>query len=92
MATPGFGLAEAYMTRKIYKEKMKKIAQEEQEGEKNSNMKISTIKTGSEDKTSSGCFSWVSKQQHKKNSRISDYNETLAAANSWLTMLGFYTF
>ncbi|TKY56229.1 hypothetical protein E2542_SST20672 [Spatholobus suberectus] len=80
MATLGFGFAEAYVTRKLYKEKMKKRAQEE-EGEKNTHMKISTTKTGSEDKTLSGCFSWVSKDQHKKNSRISDYND-IEVANS----------
>ncbi|KAL2317739.1 hypothetical protein Fmac_031615 [Flemingia macrophylla] len=61
----GFALAEAYVTRKIYMEKLKIRAQEEkQEGEKTTNMKISTIETASQDQTSTGCFSWVSKQHH----------------------------
>ncbi|TKY56228.1 hypothetical protein E2542_SST20671 [Spatholobus suberectus] len=78
MATAGFGLAETYVTGKLYKEKMKKRAQEE-EGEKSNDKKIPTSKMSLEDKTSSGCFSWVSKHQHKKISRISDYNDTRAA-------------
>nr|KYP47501.1 hypothetical protein KK1_030828 [Cajanus cajan] len=59
-------------------DKMKKRAQEE-EGDKNTDTEISTIETGSEDKASSGCFSWVSKQHHKKNSRVSDHNHTEAS-------------
>ncbi|KAG4958986.1 hypothetical protein AAZX31_13G069600 [Glycine max] len=81
MATLGYGFAEAYVTRKLYKEKMKKRAQEE-EGEKNTNMKISTTKTGSKEQTSSGCFSWVSNHQQRKISRISDYNDDTESANS----------
>nr|KYP47497.1 hypothetical protein KK1_030824 [Cajanus cajan] len=80
MATIGFDFAETYVTRKLHMEKMKKRAQEE-EGEKSTNMKISTIETGFEDKTSTGCFSWVSKKHNKNISRISDYNDT-GPANS----------
>ncbi|MED6210934.1 hypothetical protein PIB30_068807 [Stylosanthes scabra] len=74
MASLGFGtsLAEAYAIRKMYKEKMKKIEQEEGEGEEKVMMKLKP-----KDQTSSGCFSWVSnkKQQSKKNSsRVSDSN------------------
>lgn len=77
MATASFGLAETYVMRKLYKEKMEQRAHE-QEGEKNTHMKIiSTTKTSLENETSSGCFSWFSKKQH--NSRISDYNGTEAA-------------
>lgn len=79
MATAGFGFAETYVTVKHYKEKMKKRAQEE-EGEESSDMNISSMKTSSGNKTSIGCFSWVSKQHHRKNSRISDYNHTEAAS------------
>jgi len=75
MATPGFGLPEAYMARKLYKEKMKKSAQQD-EDKRTPLMKISTIKRGTEGKTPSGCFSWVSKDHHKKISRISDCNHT----------------
>ncbi|XP_052108181.1 uncharacterized protein LOC127740696 [Arachis duranensis] len=85
MASIGFGtsLAEAYTIRKMYKEKMKKMEQEEgerKEDGKSSNMKINnTITTNRVPKdeiSSSGCFSWVSnKQQRKKNSRISDSND-----------------
>nr|KYP47498.1 hypothetical protein KK1_030825 [Cajanus cajan] len=77
MATIGFGFAETYVTRKLYKEKMKKRVEEE--GEKNTNMKISTIESGSEDKTSSGCFSWISKQNRRKISHVSDHHDTEAA-------------
>ncbi|RDX81806.1 hypothetical protein CR513_37471, partial [Mucuna pruriens] len=80
MATVGFGFAEAYVTQKLYKENLKKRAQEE-ERHKNTNMKIPTMKTGSNHKTPRGCFSWLSKQQRSKNSRISDYNH-IEAANS----------
>ena len=58
MATPGFGLPEAYMARKLFMEKRKKCAREDEE--KSTQMKISTIKGASEGKTASGCFSWVS--------------------------------
>ncbi|KAE9605892.1 hypothetical protein Lal_00025566 [Lupinus albus] len=77
MATIGSGLAETYVMRKIYREKMKKIAQEEEvQGERRTNMKnIHTTTKGS----SSGCFSWLSKQQGRKNSRISNTNENEAA-------------
>ncbi|KAL1308830.1 hypothetical protein HN51_050837 [Arachis hypogaea] len=71
----GFGFAETYVMRKVYNEKMKtkNRAQEERE-EKNTNMKIDT--------TTIGCFSsWVSKQQHKKNSRISDSSQNESATN-----------
>ncbi|KAK7301274.1 hypothetical protein RJT34_12135 [Clitoria ternatea] len=74
----GSGLAEAYVTRKIYVEKMKNREQDE---EKSSNMKNPKIKPGSEDKASSGCFSWLPKQNHKKNSRISDYHVNDTEAN-----------
>lgn len=76
MATIGSGLAETYVMRKIYKEKMKKRAHEELQEEKRTNIKIHTITT---DKTSSGCFSWISKQQGRKNSRIADSNGNEAA-------------
>ncbi|KAL2317738.1 hypothetical protein Fmac_031614 [Flemingia macrophylla] len=80
MATIGFDFAETYVTRKLYMEKMKKRAQEEgEDGEESTDIKISKIKTGSKDKTSSGCFSWVSKQHHKKISRVSDHSYTEAA-------------
>ncbi|KAK7385269.1 hypothetical protein VNO78_30983 [Psophocarpus tetragonolobus] len=76
MASPGFGLAEAYVTRKLFKETMKKRAEEEI----NTNMmRNSTIKRGSEDKTSSGCFSWVSMHQHTKVSPFSDCNHSQVA-------------
>ena len=77
MATPGFGLPEAYMARKLFMEKRKKSAREDEE--KSTQMKISTIKGASEGKTASGCFSWVSNQHHKKISRISDCNHTQPA-------------
>ncbi|KAL5078619.1 hypothetical protein RYX36_007040 [Vicia faba] len=44
MASGGYGLAEAYVMQKIYKEKLKKIAQEEKLQEEK---KMDTIKTGS---------------------------------------------
>ncbi|RDX81807.1 hypothetical protein CR513_37472, partial [Mucuna pruriens] len=77
MATAGFGFAEAYVTRMLYKEKMKKRAQEE-EAENNTHMKTPTIKMGSQDKTSIRCFSWLSNHQQSKISRISDYDDTEA--------------
>ncbi|KAK7301272.1 hypothetical protein RJT34_12133 [Clitoria ternatea] len=74
----GYGLAEAYVTRKIYMEKMKNREQDE---EKITEIKNPKIKAGSEDKASSGCFSWLPKQHHKKNCRISDYNINDTKAN-----------
>ncbi|KAL1349535.1 hypothetical protein HN51_026055 [Arachis hypogaea] len=79
----GFGFAETYVMRKVYNEKMKNKnknrAQEERE-EKNTNMKIDT--TERVVPKSIGCFSsWVSKQQHKKNSRISDSSQNESATN-----------
>ncbi|QCE00475.1 hypothetical protein DEO72_LG7g1765 [Vigna unguiculata] len=47
MATPGFGLPEAYMARKLFMEKRKKCAREDEE--KSTQMKISTIKGASEE-------------------------------------------
>ena len=81
MASVGFGLAETYVMRKVYKEKMKKGPQEEERGEeaRMTNMKIHTTKGVSDEEASIGCFSWVSKQQRKKNSRISDSSENEAA-------------
>ncbi|XP_027333532.1 uncharacterized protein LOC113848277 [Abrus precatorius] len=77
MATASYGLAETYVMTKLYKEKMKKQAQEEKE--RNTHIKVHAITTDSEDKTSSGCFSFLSKQHHRKISRISDYNDTEVA-------------
>ncbi|RDX76235.1 hypothetical protein CR513_43793, partial [Mucuna pruriens] len=85
MATVGFGFAEAYVTQKLYKEKMKRRAQEE--GDKNTDMDIPTIKTSSKNKTPSGCFSWVSKHQHSKISRISDYNHAEAVPDVLSTLV-----
>jgi len=68
MATVGYKFAEVYVMQKMNREKMKKIEKEDVK-------KIDTIKTGSMDKKSSGCFSWLSKRQHKKISRISDSND-----------------
>ncbi|KAK7373072.1 hypothetical protein VNO80_06468 [Phaseolus coccineus] len=75
----GYGLAEAYVTRKLYKEKLKKRAQEEDEQKKTNMMKISSKERDFDNKTSSGCFSWVSKHHQSKNSRISDYNHAQSA-------------
>ena len=66
MATAGSGLAEAYVMRKLHKEKMKKAEEAER-----------TTKIGSEAKTpssgSNGCFFWLSKNsQDRKTARISD--------------------
>ncbi|QCE00473.1 hypothetical protein DEO72_LG7g1764 [Vigna unguiculata] len=66
----GYGFAEAYVTRKLYKEKLKK--REEEEGKKTKMVKISTVERGCEKKTSTGCFPWVSNES--KSSRISDCN------------------
>jgi len=77
----GYGLAEAYVTRKLYKEKLKKRAQEEEEEKKTNMVKISPVERDCENKTSSGCFSWVSKHHQSKSSRISDYNH-VESANS----------
>ncbi|KOM47998.1 hypothetical protein LR48_Vigan07g170200 [Vigna angularis] len=77
MATPGFGLPEAYMARKLFMEKRKKSAQEDEE--KSTQMNISTFKRASEGKAASGCFSWVSNHHHKKISRISDCSHTQPA-------------
>ncbi|CAL5189355.1 unnamed protein product [Lathyrus oleraceus] len=71
MASVGFGLAETYVMKKIYKEKLMKIAQEEKIQE---DKKIDTIKIGSMDKTSTGCFSLFPKNQQRKITRISDSN------------------
>ncbi|BAT81750.1 hypothetical protein LR48_Vigan07g170400 [Vigna angularis] len=76
MATLGYGFAEAYVTRKLYKEKLKKRAAEE-EGKKTNMAKICTVERDCEKKTSSGCFSWVSNQS--KSSQISDYNHVESA-------------
>jgi hypothetical protein len=73
MASVGYGLAETYVTQKIYKEKMKKIAQEQKQEVKDI---IATNTKGSIDKTSSGCFMWFPKQKHRKISQISDSNDS----------------
>ncbi|CAJ2648537.1 unnamed protein product [Trifolium pratense] len=78
MASGGYGLAETYVMQKLYKEKiLKSIEHEEkQEDMRKTNTEIGTVKMGSMDKTSSRCFSWLPKQQHKKISRISDSNDS----------------
>lgn len=81
----GYGFAEAYVTRKLYKEKLKKKAPEE-EGKKTNMAKICTVERDCEKNTSSGCFSWVSNQS--KSSRISDYNHVESA--NWF-IFGVYT-
>ncbi|KAL5078620.1 hypothetical protein RYX36_007041 [Vicia faba] len=73
MASAGFGLAETYVMKKIYKEKLKKITQDEKLQE---NKKMDTMKTVSTDKTSSGCFSLFPMKQHRKISHISDSNDS----------------
>lgn len=78
MATIGSGLAETYVMQKLYKEKMKKTAKEVQE-ERRTNIKVHAIATDSDEKTSTGCFSCISKQQCRKSSRISDSIEDEAA-------------
>ncbi|CAK8537420.1 unnamed protein product [Lathyrus sativus] len=73
MASGGYGYAESYVMQKLYKEKLKKIAQAENLQEEK---KIHTLKTGSTDKTSTGCFSLFPKKQHKKSSHVSDSNDS----------------
>ncbi|CAK8537423.1 unnamed protein product [Lathyrus sativus] len=73
MASAGFGLAETYVMQKIYKEKLKKITEQEKLQE---DKKFDTIKTCSMDKTSTGCFSLFPKKQQRKISRISDSNDS----------------
>ncbi|CAL0317886.1 unnamed protein product [Lupinus luteus] len=64
-------LSQAYVTGKMYKEEMKKIAQEEIHGNgKTNNKKIHKITKGS----STRFFSWLSKRQETKYSHISDSN------------------
>jgi hypothetical protein len=79
MASGGYGLAETYVMQKLYKEKMKSVAHEEKQEEEDlrkTNKDIGTVKMGSMHKTtSSRCFSWLPKQQHKKISRISNSND-----------------
>ncbi|CAL5189353.1 unnamed protein product [Lathyrus oleraceus] len=74
MASGGYGLAETYVMQKLYKEKLKKIAQTEKLPEEEK--KIDTIKTDSRDKTSTGCFSLFPKKQHRKISHISYSNDS----------------
>ncbi|WJX62985.1 hypothetical protein P8452_47920 [Trifolium repens] len=73
MTSVGYGFAETYVMQKMYKEKMKKIAQEQKQEVKEI---IATNTKGSMDKTSSGCFMWFPKQKHRKISRISDSNDS----------------
>ncbi|WJX57656.1 hypothetical protein P8452_43189 [Trifolium repens] len=73
MASVGYGLAETYVMQKIYKEKMKKIAQEQKQEVKEI---IATNTKDSMAETSSGCFMWFPKQQHRKISQISDSNDS----------------
>ncbi|KAE9605894.1 hypothetical protein Lalb_Chr10g0102141 [Lupinus albus] len=64
-------LIQAYVIGKMYKEEIKKIAQEEVHGNgKTNNKKIHKITKGS----STRCFSWLSKQRDTKYSQISDSN------------------
>jgi hypothetical protein len=82
MASGGYGLAETYVMQKLYKEKLKSVAHEEKQEEEdvrktNKEIGNGTVKMGSMDKTtSSRCFSWLPKQQHKKISRISNSNDS----------------
>ncbi|KAK7321143.1 hypothetical protein VNO77_31454 [Canavalia gladiata] len=77
MATLGFGFAETYVVRKMYKERMQKEAQKEKEEKKKStDPKIHTITTGSQENASIGCFSCLSNHHRTKISRISDCNHT----------------
>jgi hypothetical protein len=73
MASVGYGFAETYVMQKMYKEKMKKIAQEQKQEVKEI---FGTNIKGSMDETSSGCYMWFPKQKHRKISRISDSNDS----------------
>ncbi|WVY89958.1 hypothetical protein V8G54_035472 [Vigna mungo] len=70
MTTPGFGLPEAYMARKLFVEKRKKSAQEDEE--KSTQMNISTFKSASEGKAASGCFSWVKNMKFLCNNKFTN--------------------
>ncbi|KAG7980935.1 hypothetical protein I3843_05G207800 [Carya illinoinensis] len=59
----GYGLAEIYVLRKLHKEKMNTMDQEEG---KDNNMDAIEFK----EKTSSGCFFWVFKKVHPSSTRI----------------------
>ena len=61
----GVDLAEAYVLRKLHKEKMK----EAEEGGRNKKSMI-----GSKAKSSSGCFFWLCKK-HRRTKRVKDNNE-----------------
>ncbi|CAL0317887.1 unnamed protein product [Lupinus luteus] len=64
-------LIQAYVTGKMYKEEMKKMAQEEVHGNgKTNKKKIHKITKGS----STRFFSWLSKRQDTKYSQISGSN------------------
>ena len=67
MALAGYGIAEAYVMKKLHKEKMKGEEKEE---------KTKMDMAGSEAKRSSGgCFFWCSKNEHRTSTaRINDYN------------------
>ncbi|MED6223030.1 hypothetical protein PIB30_070085 [Stylosanthes scabra] len=71
-----FDLAEAYVMRKMYNEKMKNRTQEERQEKNTTKTKIHTTKrVVPKEENSVGCFSsWLFKKQHKKKSRISDYS------------------
>lgn len=86
MASLGYGFVEAYVTQKLYKEKLAKMAhqerQQEQQEEGKNTMKSNATSKASEDKTSGGCFFFLSKQQRRKVSQISDSPDAAEAANS----------
>ncbi|KAK4278078.1 hypothetical protein QN277_015972 [Acacia crassicarpa] len=64
MASAGFGLAEIYVQRKFYKEKMKLE-------EVNAQARLH----GSQPRTSGGCFFWPSKNRRTKVARVTDCDD-----------------
>ncbi|KAK3230800.1 hypothetical protein Dsin_002681 [Dipteronia sinensis] len=60
MATPGYYLAEAHVLRKMHKEKMKRIEQDQKANIEENNLDQDTRSSG-------GCFLWkVNKKRHTK--------------------------
>ncbi|KAF7829898.1 putative LL-diaminopimelate aminotransferase, chloroplastic [Senna tora] len=68
MALAGHGIAEAYVMKKLYKQKM-------EEQEKKERIKMGSDSSGSEVQSSSGCFPCFSKTHQRTSSRIKDYRE-----------------
>lgn len=75
MATPGFGFAEIYVQRKLFKEKLKSAqAHQVINDDVHDNRRFAN--------SSGGCFFWLSKNYRKKTTQVTDCDDDDAKEHS----------